>query len=170
MCRCLVQITSGRQYPLAAFRHRINTLLKGQYQRLLLLVLLAALPVFLLNAWSEIEERRERRLAAEDQLVRSVRLLAAQQDQFFQRAESILTAMLTTISESWQDTAACNARLARLAVQNPAYTGFGITDPKGTIVCTSLPERRAASMKIACLSCSARNLSASPWSIRIGRG
>ncbi len=109
--------------------------------RLLLLVLVAALPVFLLTAWYEVVDRRQWRSAAEQQLLRSVRLLAAQQDQFFQRADSTLTAMLVAVSDSWSDTAACNAYLIRLAERNPAYTGFGVATPDGTIVCSSLPER-----------------------------
>ena len=109
--------------------------------RLLLLILVAALPVFLLYAWSEFEGRDQRRAAAEDQLLRSTRLLAAQQVQFFQRAESVLSAVLTAVSDNWQDTELCNAYLIRLAGRNPAFTGLGVATPDGTIVCSSIPGR-----------------------------
>ena len=109
--------------------------------RLLLLILVAALPVFLLYAWSEVQDRQQRREAAEDQLLRSVRLLAAQQSQFFQRAESVLSAMLVAISDDWEQTERCNAYLIRLAAHNPGFTGLGIATPDGTIVCSSIPGR-----------------------------
>ena len=58
--------------------------------RLMLLILVAAFPVLVLFAWSELETRSQRLDLAAADLQRSARLLAAQQDQFFQRAESIL--------------------------------------------------------------------------------
>jgi two-component sensor histidine kinase len=109
--------------------------------RLLLLIIVAALPVFLLYLWSEVANHRQRHLEAEDQLLRSARLLAAQQDQFFQRAESLLGTMLVGVSDDWRESERCNAYLARLAERNPAYTGFGVATPDGTIVCSSIPER-----------------------------
>lgn len=109
--------------------------------RLLLIVAMAALPAFLLTAWFEVQDRRHRTDSAEEQLLRSARLLAAQQGQFFARAEAILSTMLHALADDWQDTGACNAYLLRLAAQSDAYTGFGVATPDGVIVCSSLPEQ-----------------------------
>lgn len=107
--------------------------------RLMLLILVAALPVIVLYGWSELTDLRQRVDAAQNQLQRSTRLLAAQQDQIFQRSESILTTMLAAASELRDNGESCNRLLARLAALAPGYTGFGVAQPDGTIFCTSLP-------------------------------
>src|SRR5688572_22117617 len=94
--------------------------------RLMLLMLVAALPVILLYGWSELTDLRQRVEADRNQLQRSARLLAAQQDQIFQRSESILTTMLAAASELRDDPESCNRLLARLATLAPGYTGFGV--------------------------------------------
>ena len=114
--------------------------------RLLLLVLVAALPVFLLMVWNELARGRELRAEAEAQALRTARLIAAEQEQFFETARTVLATYLAAPSVQEGDGAACSAYLARLLEPFPRYTGFGVARPDGTIFCSTSPRAIGANL------------------------
>lgn len=105
--------------------------------RLLALVLIAAFPVILLDLWNELERRAYLQAEAAAQALRAARLIAAEQDQYFETARTVLTAYLAMPQVRNGDWEACNAYLARLIAAFPHYTGFGVATPDGIITCSS---------------------------------
>jgi hypothetical protein len=103
--------------------------------RLLALVLIAALPVFLLALWNQVDRRQQRAQEATEQVLQAARLIAAEQHQFFEAARTVLATYLQAPVVQAGDRDACGAYLARLLAQFQAYTGYGVAPPAGTLVC-----------------------------------
>ncbi|MCC6736436.1 MAG: HAMP domain-containing protein [Bauldia sp.] len=108
--------------------------------RLILLIAIAALPVFLLYVWSALDQRRSVLDAAEDQLLRSARLLAAQQDQYFLRARNVMSTVLRAAAEIGTADPGCSPLLTSIADADETFAFLGLATPDGTIVCGSIPE------------------------------
>lgn len=115
--------------------------------RLMLLILVAALPVMALYVWSALDRRAEALATAEDQLLRSARLLAAQQNQFFQGTRSVLNTMLLAAEAVGVPSDSCNALLRSIASRDPNYLTVSIAATDGTVLCSSSAE--AMSVNIA---------------------
>jgi two-component sensor histidine kinase len=107
--------------------------------RLLALVLVAALPVALLDIWSEIDLRQQRSEEVEQQVAQTARLIAAEQDQYLETARTVLATFLDSPSVLAGQGASCNDYLAKLHQRFPDFTGFGVASPDGTLVCSSNP-------------------------------
>lgn len=112
----------------------------GVSARLILLIGAAALPVSLLYVWSALDQRRDVLVAAEDQLLRSARLLAAQQGQYFLRAQNIMSTVLRVAEEISPADPDCNALLAAIADSDATFALLALATPDGNIVCSSLPD------------------------------
>lgn len=108
--------------------------------RLMLLILVAALPVFILYVWQALDQRQGMLDSAEDQLIRSARLMAAQQNQFFLRAHSVLSTMLIAAENIGPSEPACNGLLSTIASRDSTYLVLSVATPDGTIICSSAPE------------------------------
>lgn len=108
--------------------------------RLVLLILVAALPVFILLLWSAFDNRATVREQAESQLLRSARLLAARQTQFFLNGRDILGSAIVMAEQVGFANGTCSDLLASIAEANVTYVGLAIANPQGTIVCSSDPQ------------------------------
>jgi two-component sensor histidine kinase len=108
--------------------------------RLLALVLLAALPLFLIELWIQIGDRDRRLQELGAEVLAAARLSAAEQARHIETARSILVTALRSPGVARRDAEICAAFLAELGERFPAYTGFGVASPNGTILCSSIEE------------------------------
>ena len=106
--------------------------------RLLLLVLIAALPVLALQVYEQVELRAQRKEVVGEQALQLAHLAAAQQDQFVEGARALLTALARLPEVQRRDPEACSALFAELKPQFPAVTGIGATAPDGISFCGSM--------------------------------
>jgi PAS domain S-box-containing protein len=105
--------------------------------RLLILVMVAALPIFALKVQSLLQDRAERKAAIADQALHLARLAAAQQDQFIEAARYLLAAAAQFPEVQKRDPAGCGRRMAELIGQFPTVTGLGAVAPDGVQFCSS---------------------------------
>jgi HAMP domain-containing protein len=111
--------------------------------RLWLVMLVVLLPALAYIATSALLERQRARAQAQADLLNLARLAANEQKQALddmQRSLS-LVAQLAPVQAAAQggDPAACTARLAEVAAQNPAVTGYGVWKLSGEGLCASPP-------------------------------
>jgi PAS domain S-box-containing protein len=105
--------------------------------RLLILVLLAALPVLAIQVHELFQSREQRKAAIAEQAVDLARLAAAQQDQFIESARYLLAAAAQMPEVQGRDGPGCSARMAELRRQFPTAAGIGAVGPDGTQFCSS---------------------------------
>lgn len=105
--------------------------------RLLALVLVAALPVLMVEVWSEHATRQQRMNELSQAVLSAARLVASEQDQYFESARNIIATYLQSSTVLSHDNEGCSAYLARLLTIFPAYTGFAVAMADGTIMCSS---------------------------------
>jgi PAS domain S-box-containing protein len=105
--------------------------------RLLILVLLAALPVLAIQVHELLQSREQRKAAIAEQAVDLARLAAAQQDQFIESARYLLAAAAQMPEVQGRDGPGCSARMAELRRQFPTAAGIGAVGPDGTQFCSS---------------------------------
>jgi hypothetical protein len=87
--------------------------------RLLILVLLAALPVLAIQVHGLLQSREQRKSAIAEQALNLARLAAAQQDQFIESARYLLAAAAQMPEVQHRDASGCSARMAELLGQFP---------------------------------------------------
>lgn len=104
---------------------------------LVLLILAAALPVMALYAWSAIEQRNQVIAAAEDQLLRSAKLVASQQQSMFTNAGNLLSTLLVAATEIGVQDPKCGQLADRIASENRTYEALAVVLQDGTVVCKS---------------------------------
>src|SRR5690606_30556092 len=104
--------------------------------RLLILVLLAALPVLALQVQDLVQTREQRKGAIAEQALDLARLAAAQQDQFIESARYLLAAAAQFPEVQDLDREACSARMRELLRQFPTITGIGATGADGVPFCS----------------------------------
>lgn len=107
--------------------------------RLLLLVLLAAVPVFAVEAFYELEGREQRRTEAGLEVQRMADLVAGQLDRMIEGAETVLVTIGHFPSVRERDPETCNDTLIRLAARFPNLDTVGVAGPDGAVVCNSVP-------------------------------
>jgi Cache domain/HAMP domain len=105
--------------------------------RLLILVLLAALPVLAIQVHGLLQSREQRKSAIAEQALNLARLAAAQQDQFIESARYLLAAAAQMPEVQHRDASGCSARMAELLGQFPTVTGIGAVAPDGIQFCSS---------------------------------
>ena len=108
--------------------------------RLLLLVLVAAMPILGLQVAEQLEDRAMRRAEVGQQLVTLARLAAAREDRWGEMARSVLAAaaQLPEIR-----TPQCRAPLRALRERFPRIAEIGVASAAGAIICPSNPEARS---------------------------
>jgi PAS domain S-box-containing protein len=109
---------------------------------LLLLVLLAAAPVFAIQTYRELERRRAFDAGVAEQAGHLADLAAAQQDRMVEGVRYMLTAIAALPEVTGHDGAGCSARMAAFHRQLPDIAWLGVVDAKGDLFCTSAPSDR----------------------------
>jgi two-component sensor histidine kinase len=107
--------------------------------RLLLLVLLTAVPVFAVEAYYELQLREQRRTEIGQQVQQMADLVAGQLDRMIEGAQTVLVTLGQLPAVRERDPAACNDTLIRLAARFPNVDGIGVAAPDGAVVCNSVP-------------------------------
>ncbi len=117
--------------------------MKSLLARLLLVVSIALVPVLSFQAYTESQARRVRHLLVEDEALRLMRLVSAEQQQIAEGAEQALNAI--SASPAVQDNLPelCPRQLANLLAQSPRYTFAGVIGLNGHFVCGSSPFDRS---------------------------
>jgi PAS domain S-box-containing protein len=105
--------------------------------RLLLLVLIAALPILAIQVQELLDEREQRKAAIAEQALDLARLAAAQQDQFIESARNLLIAAAQMPEVQRRDGPGCSTRMAELRRQFPTVAGIGALGPDGVQFCSS---------------------------------
>ena len=108
--------------------------------RLLLLVLIAALPILAIQVHELLDERAGRKAAIAEQARDLARLAAAQQDQFIESARNLLIAAAQMPEVQRRDGPGCSTRMAELRRQFPTVSGIGAVAPDGVQFCSSTGE------------------------------
>jgi two-component sensor histidine kinase len=107
--------------------------------RLLLLVLLAAVPVFALEAYYELQVREQRRAEIGQQVQQMADLVAGQLDRMIEGAQTVLVTLGHFPSIRERDVETCNDTLIRLAARFANLDTVGVAGPDGVVVCNSVP-------------------------------
>ena len=106
--------------------------------RLLILVLLAALPVLAIQVHDRVQSREQRKAAIAEQALDLARLAAAQQDQFIESARYLLAAAAQMPEVQNLDREGCSARMRELLEQFPTITGIGASRRDGVQFCSGM--------------------------------
>jgi HAMP domain-containing protein len=108
--------------------------------RIILLVVLAALPALALTVYSTWDERVRSELQARDDLRRLAMLEAQRQKQIFEGARQTLAAISMVPASVRSDQARCNEFLAKLQAQSSGlYHSMGIYRADGLLLCNAIP-------------------------------
>ncbi len=107
--------------------------------RLLLLVLLAALPALGLILYTDLEQRRLSATQAQEDALRLARLAAADQAQLIRSAQQLLTALAQLPAVRNGDSDTCTMLFTRLFKQYPVYANLGAAQPTGAVFCSVAP-------------------------------
>ena len=107
--------------------------------RLLLLVLLTALPVFAVEAYYELQVREQRRAEIGQQVRQMADLVAGQLDRMIEGAQTVLVTLGHFPSIRERDADTCNDTLIRLAARFPNLDTIGVAGPDGVVLCNSIP-------------------------------
>lgn len=107
--------------------------------RLLIVVLLSALPALGLILYSGMEQRRLTAEEAKINALRLTRLAANNQEALIEGAHQLLLALSQLPQIRQPDLNSCGSFLASLQKQYPNYTALNLVQPDGTIICNSVP-------------------------------
>ncbi len=114
--------------------------------RLVALVLIATVPAFVLILWAGLDQRREERVNAQENVRSLAQIMAEQQGQVVEGGRGFLGLLVGLVGVSGRpiDPEPCNQALASLLKQNPRYADIGIADAHGMIVCSGAPQSQPA--------------------------
>ena len=107
--------------------------------RLILLILLAAVPVFLIHIVSDYEIRESRKATVVRSAETLAGLVAARQDRIVEGARLLLEASSHLQSVREKNSEACNRRLRDIAAKVQELTAMAVLTPQGERWCLSLP-------------------------------
>jgi diguanylate cyclase (GGDEF)-like protein len=111
--------------------------------RLLLVVLLAALPMVALTVYTAVDQRRAAEARAREDLATLVKMAARHQDQIVEGARQTLVAAAAGYPALRADHAYCDAYFREVLKHTGGiYQSIGLDDPDGDPLCTSRPVRR----------------------------
>jgi signal transduction histidine kinase len=105
--------------------------------RLFVLVAVALLPAIAIQAYNELELRRDRRVEVQTDALNVAKLAAAEQQQVVQGIHQVLIALSELPAIKAGDSKACNAYLAGMKQRFPEFLTFIVTDLNGVATCTS---------------------------------
>jgi two-component sensor histidine kinase len=107
--------------------------------RLLLLVLLTAVPVFAVEAYYELQVREQRRAEIGQQVQQMADLVAGQLDRMIEGAQTVLVTLGHFPEIRERDVETCNDTLIRLAARFPNLDSIAVAGPDGVVICNSVP-------------------------------
>lgn len=108
--------------------------------RIILLVVLAALPALAFTVYSTWDERRRAEAHARQELSQLAKLAAQRQEQVIKGAEQTLEAIALVPSSVLFDQARCNEYLAKLLRKSlEIYQSLGIYDADDVLICNAVP-------------------------------
>jgi PAS domain S-box-containing protein len=114
--------------------------------RLLILVLLAAVPVLAIQVHDLLRGREQRKAAIAEQALDLARLAAAQQDQFIESARYLLAAAAQFPEVQNLDQDGCSGRMRELLDQFPTVTGISAAGLDGIQFCSGFGSPAPASL------------------------
>jgi two-component sensor histidine kinase len=107
--------------------------------RLLLLVLLTAVPVFAVEAYYELQVREQRRAEIGQQVQQMADLVAGQLDRMIEGAQTVMVTLGHFPEVRERDVDSCNDTLIRLTARFPNLDTIAVAGPDGVVVCNSVP-------------------------------
>lgn len=107
-------------------------------QRLLLTVLLSAVPIGALQALSVLQERREEQEEVRQIALRTAKRASAEQWRIVEGARQLLAGLAQLPAVREQDAERCGVIAKRLNAQFPLYAAIGVSSPAGRIWCSSI--------------------------------
>ncbi|MBM4259300.1 MAG: HAMP domain-containing protein [Deltaproteobacteria bacterium] len=107
--------------------------------RLLLLVLFAVIPAFLLTVFTNWNERRLAASDVREEALRLARLAAADQEQLVEGVRQLLVTLARLPEVQGEEAAQCQALLADLLRQHRRYTNLGFIRSRGEAACSGSP-------------------------------
>jgi signal transduction histidine kinase/CheY-like chemotaxis protein/HAMP domain-containing protein len=110
------------------------------------LVAAALLPAIAIQAYNELDLRRDRQVEVQNQALSLAKLAAAEQQQIVQGIRQVLIAMSELPSIKTRDSQACDAYLAVMQRRFPAFVTFLVTDIKGNSFCDTNIDHRTISI------------------------
>src|ERR1700710_2924540 len=114
--------------------------------RLFVLVAAALLPAIGIQAYNELDLRRDRQVEVQNQALSLAKLAAAEQQQIVQGIRQVLIAMSELPSIKVRDSQACDAYLDVMKRRFPAFVTFLVTDIKGNSFCDTNIDHRTISI------------------------
>jgi signal transduction histidine kinase len=114
--------------------------------RLLLLVVLAFLPAFVLVIYTALEQRRLSAVEFQATAMRVARLAAVEHSHVILESRQLLTTLAQLREVRERDARACSVLVASLLAQREAYANLGAVDPQGEVFCSALPMAEATNV------------------------
>ncbi|MGE0824765.1 MAG: ATP-binding protein [Candidatus Binatia bacterium] len=111
--------------------------------RLLLLVLLAVIPAFLLTIFTNWNERQLAAADAREEALRLAQFAAADQEQLVEGGRQLLMTLARIPELHGTNASYCQAILADLLRQHRRYINFGVVRADGAVVCSGSPLSKA---------------------------
>jgi len=107
--------------------------------RLILLVLLAIVPAFVMMVYSAAEQRQRDGAQAQETALRLARLASSKQEELIEDARHLLIALAQISAVRGRDPVTCSALLANLLKGYTRYANLGAADSAGDIFCSAVP-------------------------------
>jgi HAMP domain-containing protein len=107
--------------------------------RLLLLVLLAAIPALLLTLYTNLEECQLRKVLVHEHAMRLSRLVSADYERLIEDARQLVVSLARPPAVRDRHRTACNALFTDLLTQHSSYANLGVIDADGHVLCSALP-------------------------------
>jgi len=107
--------------------------------RLLLLVLLAALPALVLTLSTNLEERQLRKALVHEDAMRLSRLVSADYERLIEEARQLVVSLARLPAVRERHRTACHALFTELLTQHASYANLGVIDAEGQVLCSALP-------------------------------
>src|SRR4029450_52043 len=107
--------------------------------RLLLLVLLPAIPALGLTLYTNLEERQLRKTQVQEQAMRLSRLVSADHERLIEDARQLLVTLAAFPAGRDRNRAACHPPFAHLLARRSSYANLAVVDADGNVICTALP-------------------------------
>jgi len=108
--------------------------------KLVLLVVVSALPALALTLYSAFEQRAVAKENAQEDLIRLTRLAAREQEQIVEGVRQTMVASSQVLAALRSNRAGCNRYFASLLAQNRGrYHSMGLYDAEGELICSAAP-------------------------------
>jgi PAS domain S-box-containing protein len=107
--------------------------------QLIVLILLAALPLFLLFVYTSLEQRQQLALQTRQNALQLARIIAAEQEDHFENTRQLLSLLSQLPVIQRLDTLSCGRLLKDLLKSRDIYANLGIIGADGYVVCSAVP-------------------------------